>query len=307
MTQPNLEHQKVDDDGLWPFHLDIFSHSTSRVRTAFRNRPPLHTGTITPAHPGSLVVAPEPAMPIRNPFRRAGAADLLEDRPAAERASQIDINTASTGAKPLQNKEPAEYKLSEINDSGVYLPPSPTQEKPSFWHSKSNTSTTSSNHRSLLSENEPFSISRESFESYRRSFDISARSPVPENLDQYSRGSLDARRSMDAKRSLDIRRSRAVPRSSLQERRPGTAAEVTAEQDFEDVGLNDEPKITKKRGIFSRFADNSDNESKEERPSSGHHHFGFGGRKRAQSGSQGSEMKSMPKDAPPADTPVETR
>ena len=48
--------------------------------------------------------------------------------------------------------------------------PSPQQEKPTFWHSKSNVSTTSSNHRSLLAENEPFSISRESFDSYRRSF-----------------------------------------------------------------------------------------------------------------------------------------
>ncbi|PVH96425.1 hypothetical protein DM02DRAFT_119561 [Periconia macrospinosa] len=246
-------------------------------------------------------------MPIRNPFRRAGAADMLEDRPAAERGTQVSVNTTSTGAKPLQAKEPAEYKLSEINDSGVYLPPSPTQEKPSFWHSKSNTSTTSSNHRSLLSENEPFSISRESFECYRRSFDISARSPVPEGIDQYPRASLDARRSMDAKRSLDIRRSRAAPRSSLQERRPDSAAGMATEQGFEDVGLNDEPKSMKKRGIFSRFADSTEVEPKEERPSSSHHHFGFGGRKRAQSGSQGSEMKSMPKAIPNAEVPVDTR
>jgi hypothetical protein len=48
--------------------------------------------------------------------------------------------------------------------------PSPPNTKPTFWHSKSNVSTASSNHRSLLSENEPFSISRESFDSYRRSF-----------------------------------------------------------------------------------------------------------------------------------------
>lgn len=136
--------------------------------------------------------------------------------------------------------------------------------------------------------------------------DISARSPIPENLDQFPRGSLDARRSMDAKRSLDVRRSRAAPRSSLQERRPTTATETAHEQEFEDVGLNDEPKAVKKRGIFSRFADNSDADSKEERPSSGHHHFGFGGRKRAQSGSQGSEMKSMPK-PPPSTEPVEAR
>ena len=45
--------------------------------------------------------------------------------------------------------------------------PSPT-EKRSFWGRTP--STTTSSHRSVLSDNEPFSISRESFDSYRRSF-----------------------------------------------------------------------------------------------------------------------------------------
>lgn len=61
----------------------------------------------------------------------------------------------------------------EINDSGVCLPPSPTEERKSFWghtNSSRSTTTTSSGHRSLLRENEPFFISRESFDSYRRSF-----------------------------------------------------------------------------------------------------------------------------------------
>ncbi|KAF1953369.1 hypothetical protein CC80DRAFT_518239 [Byssothecium circinans] len=240
-------------------------------------------------------------MPIRNPFRRTGGAEV-EDRGLAERPSERNASSFT------QVKEPTEYKLSEINDVGVYLPPSPTQEKPSFWHSKSSTSTTSSNHRSLLSENEPFSISRESFECYRRSFDISARSPVSDSLDPYPRQSLDARRSLEAKRSLDVRRSRAPPRSSLQERRPHTA-EVTAEEGFEDVGLNDEPKPQKKRGIFARFGDNNDAEVKDERerPPPGHHHFGFTGRKRAQSSSQGSEMKSMANVTTATEVPVEAR
>ncbi|KAF2686487.1 hypothetical protein K458DRAFT_415847 [Lentithecium fluviatile CBS 122367] len=247
-------------------------------------------------------------MPIRNPFRRAGAVEALDDaqRSASEHATQ---GSAPAGTKPLQIKDPAEYKLSEINDSGVYLPPSPHQEKPSFWHSKSNTSITSSNHRSLLSENEPFSISRESFESYRRSFDISARSPIPECLDGMPRQSLDARRSMDTRRSLDVRRSRAPPRSSMQEtRRPEFASEATAEEGFEDVGLQDEPKPQKKRGLFARFGDNNDADTpKEERPSSSHH-FGFTGRKRAQSNGQGSEMKSFAPVTPqPAEVSVEAR
>ncbi|KAF2735480.1 hypothetical protein EJ04DRAFT_563344 [Polyplosphaeria fusca] len=246
-------------------------------------------------------------MPIRNPFRRAGGAEVLdgEQRTGAERGFQ---KTPVAGTHPLEIKEPIEYKLSEINDSGVYLPPSPTHEKPAFWHSKSNTSTTSSNHRSLLSETEPFNISRESFDSYRRSFDISARSPVPECLDQFPRQSLDARRSMDTRRSLDVRRSRAPPRSSLQQERRSEQLprDASAEEGFEDVGLNDEPKPQKKRGLFARFGDDNKTADGEERPSSGHLHFGFTGRKRAQSGSQGSEMKSIPKPMA-ADTAVEAR
>ncbi|ORY09063.1 hypothetical protein BCR34DRAFT_382840 [Clohesyomyces aquaticus] len=245
-------------------------------------------------------------MPIRNPFRRAGGADVVDDtqRNGPERAFQ---NTPVAGSKPVDVKEPTEYKLSEINDSGVYLPPSPP-EKPSFWHSKSSASTASSNHRSLLSENEPFSISRESFDSYRRSFDISARSPIPDCLD-HPRQSLDARRSMDTRRSLDARRSRAPPRSSFQERRT-ERTEETAEEGFEDVGLNDEPKPVKKRGIFARFGDNSSSSTdaaQEERPTSSHHHFVFTGRRRAQSG-QGSELKPMGTPAAPkSEVSVEAR
>ncbi|EUC37589.1 hypothetical protein COCCADRAFT_84964 [Bipolaris zeicola 26-R-13] len=237
-------------------------------------------------------------MPIRNPFRRAGAPDQADD--AQRNAPENDFKTATvSGATPLQLEDPAEYKLSEINDSGVYLPPSPHNEKPTFWHTKSNVSTTSSNHRSLLAENEPFSISRESFDSYRRSFDISARSPITDSVHEtYPRQSLDARRSMDTRRSFDARRSRATPRSSMQQGRSSESRDQVPEEGFEDVGLNDEPKPQpKKRGIFSRFGDNNhSNDRTEERPTSSHH-FSLTGRKRAESGA-GSELKPMPKPAP---------
>ncbi|RYN35909.1 hypothetical protein AA0112_g4834 [Alternaria arborescens] len=244
-------------------------------------------------------------MPIRNPFRRAGVPEAADEaqRSAPENGFK---STAVSGATPLQVKDPVEYKLSEINDSGVYLPPSPQHEKPTFWHSKSNVSTTSSNHRSLLSETEPFSISRESFDSYRRSFDISARSPITDNVHEtYPRQSLDARRSVDTRRSLDVRRSRATPRSSMQQSRHSESHEQVPEEGFEDVGLNDEPKPQpKKRSIFSRFGDNNHaNEKTEERPGSSHH-FSLTGRKRAESGA-GSELKPMPK--PSTDAPVEAR
>ncbi|OWY49075.1 Family 51 glycoside hydrolase [Alternaria alternata] len=240
-------------------------------------------------------------MPIRNPFRRAGVPEAADEaqRSAPENGFK---STAVSGATPLQVKDPVEYKLSEINDSGVYLP----HEKPTFWHSKSNVSTTSSNHRSLLSETEPFSISRESFDSYRRSFDISARSPITDNVHEtYPRQSLDARRSVDTRRSLDVRRSRATPRSSMQQPRHSESHEQVPEEGFEDVGLNDEPKPQpKKRSIFSRFGDNNHaNEKTEERPGSSHH-FSLTGRKRAESGA-GSELKPMPK--PSTEAPVEAR
>lgn len=201
--------------------------------------------------------------------------------------------------------------------------PSPQQEKPTFWHSKSNISTTSSNHRAFLGENEPFSISRESFDSYRRSFvghanltphrnpprslcqDISARSPITDCVSEtYPRQSLDARRSADTRRSLDVRRSRATPRSSLQQGRPDTRDQVP-EEGFEEVGLHDEPKPQpKKRSLFARFGDNSHaNERQEERPTSSHH-FSLTGRKRAESGA-GSELKTMPQAF--VEVPVESR
>ncbi|KAJ4342457.1 hypothetical protein N0V87_001076 [Didymella glomerata] len=242
-------------------------------------------------------------MPIRNPFRRAPGAEAAEAPNGADTGFK---NTAVSGAKPLEIKDTTEYKLSEINDSGVYLPPSPQQEKPTFWHSKSNVSTTSSNHRSLLAETEPFNISRESFDSYRRSFDISARSPITDiTAETYPRASLDARRSIDTRRSLDVRRSRATPRSSMQQGRPSESTDRVPEEGFEDVGLNDEPKpAPKKRGIFSRFGDNSNADNKtEERPSSGHH-FSLTGRKRAESG-KGEELKPMGR--PSTDVPIETR
>lgn len=75
--------------------------------------PPLHRGA--PRIPArfarrSLQRCPA-AMPLRNPFRRAGGVEVLDDsqRPAAERGAQ---NTAVAGSRPLQIKEPAEYKLS---------------------------------------------------------------------------------------------------------------------------------------------------------------------------------------------------
>jgi hypothetical protein len=50
-------------------------------------------------------------MPIRNPFRRAGAPEVVEEgqRTSAENGFK---DTTVSGAKPLHIKDPAEYKLS---------------------------------------------------------------------------------------------------------------------------------------------------------------------------------------------------
>lgn len=83
------------------------------------------------------------------------------------------------------------------------------------------------------------------------------------------------------------------PRSSIKDmERP----QPTAEEPFEDVGLDDEAKQQppKKRGIFARFGDNSDttNPTDGSRPSSSHRGFHLPGRKRGQSG-QGAELGNI--------------
>ncbi|TKA65100.1 hypothetical protein B0A55_10037 [Friedmanniomyces simplex] len=232
---------------------------------------------------------------IRNPFRkqdenvRPAVTNGIEQKPSvAPGVLPVDIQ---------KEKDSAEYKLSEINDSGVYLPPSPTERK-SFWSTHSSRSTTSTNYRSHLNaSDDQFSISRESFDSYRRSFDISARSPVLQAA--YDTGRPRA--------SLDSRTFQPPPpRSSNSFTRPSQVPAQTQEEphpDFEDVDIQDKPTAQqqqqpKKRGLFSRITDYGDHT---ERPGSQDgnvnkekpwHHFG--GRKRGQSG-QGAELGAIPK------------
>jgi hypothetical protein len=124
--------------------------------------------------------------------------------------------------------------------------------------------------------------------------DISARSPMPD--------------AFTPRQSLDSRRSTYQSRASFDRRvdRP----EPTEEEDFEDVGLNDEVKPSqqqKKRSFFTRFNNDSNNNTSatdksanaaESRPNSSHHGFHFTGRKRGQSG-KGEELRSMGKTGMP--------
>jgi len=222
-------------------------------------------------------------MPIRNPFKKSVTAFEIHEqnsRDAAEKGfQQANVN----GIKSLEINEATEYQLSEINDSGIYIPPSPPPKDRSFF-SRSSTSTSYSTQRGTPTDtNEPFNISRESFDSYRRSFDISARSPIP-SFDTPARQSLDSRRILHSQSSRPSFQGRHIDRPH-----------ASVEEGFEEVGLNDEAKPIKKRGLFSRFGDSDPNApvAPDAKPAPSHHSFlQFTGRKRGQSG-QGAELRSI--------------
>jgi len=226
-------------------------------------------------------------MPIRNPFtKRPGVSNGLEPtldennglgspNGAAlgfEKVDTVGSKTSAISINSGNSLEPAEYKMSVVNDSGVYLPPSPPEKK-GFWPRRSNPSSASTNTTNSLTEIEPFSISRESFDSYRRSFDISARSPITS--------------SDNGRQSLDSARLPRLPRSAVGERR-FERQPPTTEEGFEDVGLNDDQNKPKKKGFFSKFGEPS--EGGNSSPTNSRFHIT--GRKRGQSG-QGAELGNI--------------
>ncbi|KAI0172310.1 hypothetical protein GGR52DRAFT_549861 [Hypoxylon sp. FL1284] len=227
-------------------------------------------------------------MPIRNPFaRRPGTLTVTEVKeenirpgtlnPASAQAGfeKVDIigskASSSLSIRSTRSRDTGDYKMSVVNDSGVYLPPSPTEDK-GLWPRRSAASRTSMDTRSSMGDIEHFSISRESFDSYRRSFDISARSPMVHD---------------QPRQSLDSARFNRSPRTSVRNR-PWDPP--TAEEGFEEVGLNDDLKPgqqqPKKRGFFSKFSEMQENPAHSQ--NTGMSRF-IPGRKRAQSG-QGSEL-----------------
>jgi len=154
--------------------------------------------------------------------------------------SKDSVTLKGTGEKAVSiikaDEFAGEYKLSVVNDSGVYLPPSPTEEK-SFWGRCSGKDSPIDR----TSMDDPFTISRESCEGYRRSFDISARSPV-----------IDSSRSSSQFGSSN--------RSSI-EKLPKLSTAVMIEEstgiddEFEEIKLDgNKPK---KRSIFARFGGDS--------------------------------------------------
>ncbi|OLL26714.1 hypothetical protein NEOLI_000345 [Neolecta irregularis DAH-3] len=120
---------------------------------------------------------------IRNPFKKLPLSQSSFPPSSQSTTQETSVSSHHATVTPIviikecskfniitspSRKDDDVYKLSVINDSGVYLPPSPQERSSSFWsHRSRSTGKTDS-----LFE-EPFSsISRESFDSYRRSFDL---------------------------------------------------------------------------------------------------------------------------------------
>lgn len=121
--------------------------------------------------------------------------------------------------------------------------------------------------------------------------DITARSPIVANDGAPTR------------QSLDSARFPRMPRSSLTQRR-FEKEPPTQEENFEDVGLNDDAKQQqpKKRGFFSKFGDSHPESASNSSPTASRFSL-ISGRKRGQSG-QGAELGSM--DRPETAGSVET-
>ncbi|GJC87020.1 hypothetical protein ColTof4_04868 [Colletotrichum tofieldiae] len=247
-------------------------------------------------------------MPIRNPFTRrpgpailspAGDENLRPDdqnpsHPGFEKQDTVGSKASSSlSLKSSKSQDNGEYKMSVVNDSGVYLPPSPTEEKGLWPRKYLGSGRNSTDTRNDSGEIEHFSISRESFDSYRRSFDITARSPIPQS-------------DFPARQSLDSARYPRLPRSAIDRRADRDLP--TADEGFEDVGLDDQKhhqhQPSRMRGLFSRFGDSDHKEPSANSPNSSVTRFLSGaGRKRGQSG-QGSELGTIerPKSAASVET-----
>ncbi|KAG6041298.1 hypothetical protein E4U41_005126 [Claviceps citrina] len=221
-------------------------------------------------------------MPIRNPFTRRPLPDEHlqpehEDEDAHSGFERVETvgSKASSSLSSLRSSkshDTGEYKMSVVDGSGVYLPPSPTEEKSQWPRRKYLPSRASTDTRSSFGDMEHFPISRESFDSYRRSFDVAARSPIVCN-DSFGR------------QSLDSARFPRLPRSAVDgkfDRQP-----PTAEEGFEDVGLDDHKQQPRKRGFFSKLTDLQDAAGQ---PTVSR--FLMPGRKRGHSG-QGAELHAL--------------
>jgi len=241
---------------------------------------------------------PEFKMPIRNPFAKRLVPDVQNEnvrpelsRDASSGFERVDtVGSKASSVLSLRSKssqDTGDYKLSVVNDSGVFIPPSPTEEKhEALWPRKPVVSArTSVDGRSSIGDIEHFGISRESFDSYRRSFDISAKSPV----------TVQER----PRQSLDSARFHRFPRANHRGPSIDIDQPTLHEEGFEDVGLHDDHKHgnqqaeqPKKRSFFSKLTDSQETHANVASPSQGMSRF-IPGRKRAPSTGHEAELGSM--------------
>lgn len=176
---------------------------------------------------------------IKNPFRRTGH-DVERSQ---HNGDDISPGTAPNGGglSLIPDADNAAYKLSVVSDSGEYLPPSPPgEEKSTLWGSRRR----KKNITRPVQTAEQFPISRESFEGYRRSFDIGATSPVlapPTTPTTLPLPGLPMHRQSDD----------GVSRVPSQPSRPSAVEEPEA---FEDVAIDDDADAKhRKKGFFGRL------------------------------------------------------
>ncbi|EGX53314.1 hypothetical protein AOL_s00006g180 [Orbilia oligospora ATCC 24927] len=199
------------------------------------------------AQPAAVPTAPIVEEPTPAPAVAAAVDNTAPTTPSVDDSTpRSHRREKSTGSLSIMTRRSREedtntYKLSTVNDSGIYLPPSPVDKK-AFWGKKETPN--GSPAEAPDTQDIGFAITRESFDSYRRSFDISARTQVSDSRRpsmQSSRSSLDAlgwgRPSFEAPNRL--------PSIDVSE-----SASEEDEGEFRDVDLNDQPK---KRGFLGRF------------------------------------------------------
>ncbi|KAK6544404.1 hypothetical protein TWF694_001100 [Orbilia ellipsospora] len=188
---------------------------------------------------------PAATAPVEDPAPIAEA-PVVEDSTTRSHKREKSSGSISIITRRSREEDNNVYKLSTVNDSGVYLPPSPVEKK-GYWGRRE--STNGSPIEVPNSEDIGFAISRESFDSYRRSFDISARTQVSDSQRasmQSSRSSLEAlgwgMSSLDAKPN----------------RMPSIDVSETVSDDedgeFRDIDLNDNSQAQKKRHFLGRFS-----------------------------------------------------
>lgn len=218
------------------------------------------------------------AMPlIKNPFKSKGPTHATNIHSSgADDPLTPPPTVRDTGASPrpsvtiLRRSEP-DYKLSSVSPEGTFMPPSPP-ERASFMSRIKNSTVSSSSRQATPKKDDDsgFLIPRESFDTYRRSFDIRPSMDGTGQLNdgRPSRASLDllsAAGGPSPRRPSQpsIQPTKKTPvGTTLAERTDNTLAPplqkqptgASIENEFEDVRLDEESGTVKKKHFWQRGA-----------------------------------------------------